>query len=92
MLEVELNVDKNKLYVFIKDVFEKYLKSESETSFFDELFASNEMDEEKVKMMRIMEKSIFKKIMELDKNGKETTIKINGTSKDVTKFSFEIDD
>ena len=92
LLEVELNVDKNKLYVFIKDVFEKYLKSESETSFFDELFASNEMDEEKVKMMRIMEKSIFKKIMELDKNGKETTIKINGTSKDVTKFSFEIDD
>ena len=92
LLEVEVNIDKNKVYVFIKDVFDKYLKGENEESFFEEIFASSEMDESEKKLMKVMEKAIFKKIMELDKKGKDTTIKINGNSKDVIKYSFEIDD
>ncbi len=91
MIEAEINIDKNKVYLFVKDVFKNYLKGEQEESFFDQIFETKEVDEKQIMLLNSAKKVIFKKIVN-DNKVIETTIKVNGNSKDVSKFTIIIDD
>lgn len=92
MIEAELNIDTNKVYLFIKDIFKNYLKQEQEESLFDKVFETKELDQSQMMLLDSAEKVLFKKIISSIKNTINTNIKINGVSKNVKKYTIIIDD
>ncbi len=93
MLEGELNISNDKIYVKVKDIFDKYLIEQSDSSIFDELLSNTEplTDDKKIYINETL-KSIYNVISQKNVTTSNETIDIGNIKENVKKTVITIDE